>query len=45
MGELIGITFLAFCFLLLGAFFVGLSVKDNKFIRLFPLWVGAYGIV
>ena len=42
---LIGITFLAFCFLLLGAFFVGLSVKDNKFIRLFPLWVGAYGIV
>ena len=48
MGEipgLIGIIFLAFCFLLLGAFFVGLSVKDNKFIRLFPLWVGAYGIV
>lgn len=45
MGELIGITFLAFCFLLLGAFFVGVSVKDNKFIRLFPLWVGAYGIV
>lgn len=48
MGEipgLIGITFLAFCFLLLGAFFVGLSVKENKFIRLFPLWVGAYGIV
>ena len=42
---LIGIIFLAFCFLLLGAFFVGLSVKDNKFIRLFPLWVGAYGIV
>ena len=48
MGEipgLIGIIFLAFCFLLLGAFFVGLSVKDNKFIRLFPLWVGAYGII
>lgn len=48
MGEipgLIGTIFLAFCFLLLGAFFVGLSVKDNKFIRLFPLWVGAYGVV
>jgi hypothetical protein len=40
--TIIGIWFLAVCILLLGSLFVGLSVKESKLIRLFPLWVLGY---
>ena len=40
--QIIGIWFLAVCFLFVGSLFVGVSVKESKLIRLFPLWVVAY---
>ena len=40
--EIIGIWFLGVCFLFVGSLFVGVSVKESKLIRLFPLWVVAY---
>lgn len=40
--EIIGIWFLAICFLFVGSLFVGVSIKESKLVRLFPLWVVAY---
>ena len=40
--QIIGIWFLAICFLFVGSLFVGVSIKESKLVRLFPLWVVAY---
>ena len=40
--QIIGFWFLAVCFLFVGSLFVGVSIKESKLVRLFPLWVVAY---
>ena len=42
MKGIIGIFVLAVCVLFVGALFIGVSMKENKLVRLFPVWVVAY---
>ena len=42
MKEFIGLLILAICFLFVGSLFVGVSIKESKLVRLFPLWVLGY---